>query len=504
MQDMQAINEEYLRYWGLEHHPFLLAPDGHMMCITGQYFECYERLKYAIMTNKGGVLIASEEAGLGKTTMLLKLIEDMTEEHGKDFRYAYIDHPTVSADQMIGQISEMISGLAPSKNKLENLATLKNALIAGKMEGGRNIIVVDEGQMLCEARPVLQELRALINLTHNGQYLHTFILSGQKALWDTLQEMPEFWQRLPVRYYFTPLRFEETRELVRYRLNKAGLDVAREIFSDEAIEIIHKYSQGLPRTIIAVSDLALLNGFNDKTRKVSFKEVSKAISSMSGRGETMPYVISERNGETAQSAPRPAETSSPVRNGFLSIENVSRNPGGNLFGAMQVLKPVIVVLLIITFIFIGAAGYRMFSSPKDPPPSTVIIKEVEKPEPPQKPAPENPSPQAATESARAEQPASPAWLETGSQKDTIESFREEMAKKKGGSGRYAVVAVDAANIRSEPDIESSRILTIVRGERLPIIGEKNDVDGMKWYKINLYGNRTGWISSTVANAAGSR
>ena len=129
----------------------------------------------------------------------------------------------------------MISGLKPSENRLKNLTILKNALIAGKMEGGRNIIVIDEGQMLCEAQSVLQELRALINLTHNGEYLHTFILSGQKALWDTLQEMPEFWQRLPVRYYFTPLRFEETRELVRYRLNKAGLDVARELFSEDAM-----------------------------------------------------------------------------------------------------------------------------------------------------------------------------------------------------------------------------------------------------------------------------
>ena len=133
---MQTVSEEYLRYWGLEHHPFLLAPDGHMMCVTGQYFECYERLKYAIMTNKGGVLIASEDAGLGKTTMLLKLIEDMTDQHGNNFRYAYIDHPTLTADQMIGQITEMISGLTQFNNKLENLATLKSALIAGKMEGG--------------------------------------------------------------------------------------------------------------------------------------------------------------------------------------------------------------------------------------------------------------------------------------------------------------------------------------------------------------------------------
>ncbi len=71
---------------------------------------------------------------------------------------------------------------------------------------------------------------------------------------------------------------------------------------------------------------------------------------------------------------------------------------------MQLLKPVIVILLIITFIFIGAVGYRMFSSPKDPP-STVIIKEVEKPEAPKKPAVENPPAQNADEAGKTEQPA---------------------------------------------------------------------------------------------------
>ncbi len=494
---MQAITEEYLRYWGLEHHPFLLAPDGHMMCVTGQYFECYERLKYAITTNKGGVLIASEDAGLGKTTMLLKLIEDMTEEYGANFRYAYIDHPTLTADQMIGQITGMISGLTPSDNKLENLATLKSALIAGKMEGGKNIIVIDEGQMLCEARSVLQELRALINLTHNGEYLHTFILSGQKALWDTLQEMPEFWQRLPVRYYFTPLRFEETRELVRYRLNKAGLDVAREIFSDEAVEIIHKYSKGLPRTIIAVSDLALLNGYNDKTRKIGFKEVAKAINSMSGRGETMPYVITEKKDETRGPAQRTPELSSTNHNGFTPVEYVSRNPGRSFFDSVQILKPVIVILLIITFIFIGAIGYRMISPPKEPP-NTVIIKEIERPEAPKKPAAENSSAQASEPES---QPQASAWAssDTFSQKDTIAAYKEDM-KKKQEIKRLAVVSVNLANVRAAPSLESSRILTIVRGEKLPIVDEKTDDAGTKWYGVSLYGNRTGWIASTVANS----
>jgi uncharacterized protein YgiM (DUF1202 family) len=80
----------------------------------------------------------------------------------------------------------------------------------------------------------------------------------------------------------------------------------------------------------------------------------------------------------------------------------------------------------------------------------------------------------------------------------IETFREE-ARKKRESNRYAVVTVDAANVRSAPDLESSRILTIVRGEKLPIIGEKDDTDGTKWYKVNLYGDRAGWIASTTVD-----
>jgi hypothetical protein len=81
----------------------------------------------------------------------------------------------------------------------------------------------------------------------------------------------------------------------------------------------------------------------------------------------------------------------------------------------------------------------------------------------------------------------------------IAAFREDM-KKRQESPRHAVVTVDAANVRSAPDIEPSRILTIVRGETLPIIEEKTDSTGIKWYKVILYGTRTGWIASIVASA----
>lgn len=508
--------EEYIKYWGLGQHPFILAPDGRMMCVTGQYFECLERLKYAINTNKGGVLIVSEEAGLGKTTTIFRLIDDMRTQHGEAFKFAYIDHPTLTPSQIIAYITgcikevqsnektpsnltidfldnrmHIVSNLQQDGDKLKNLLVLRDALIEVKEQGGKSIIVIDEGQMLCGAEDVLQELRMLINLTHKNEYLHTFILSGQKTLWETIKNMPEFWQRLPVRYYFTPLRFEETRELIRYRLNKAGLDVAREIFTDDALEIIHKYSKGLPRTIIALADLALLAGYTDRTRKVTFKEVSKAINAMTGRGDSLPYVDNEKK-EADREPYVNASVQSPkkVETGKRHVEYVShdfRDDQGAEERGITYSKPFLITLIVIFSLFFGGFAYHLLTPPPSKPDTIVIIKR----DPPVQLQESKPQAQESVPpSETTDKPASTQEVKT-TKTDTPEPKKESQPE------RYAVVNKDAVNVRNAPYLQSQRIGIIFRGESLNIIDERTDGTGTKWYKILLYGNREGWISDTV-------
>ncbi len=511
------MTEEYIKYWGLEQHPFILAPDGRMMCVTGQYFECLERLKYAINTNKGGVLIVSEEAGLGKTTTILRLIDDMRVQYGEAFKFAYIDHPTLTPSQIIAYITgcikdfqanektpsnltidfldnrmHIVSDLQQDGDKLKNLLVLKDALIEVKEQGGKSIIVIDEGQMLCGAEDVLQELRMLINLTYNNEYLHTFILSGQKALWDTIKNMPEFWQRLPVRYYFTPLRFEETRELVRYRLNKAGLDVAREIFTDDALEIIHKYSKGLPRTIIALADLALLAGYTDRTRKITFKEVSKAINAMTGRGDSLPYIDTDRKDSDRESpASTSMQSSKKTETDKKHVEYIAHDFRDDQDIERQHItysKPFLVTLVVIFALFFGGLGYHLLA-PTPSKPETIVIFRKTPAVPHQEVAPQ-PQENLPASEGPADKPASPQGTETA-KKETAEP------KKESKPERYAVVNKDAVNVRNAPHLQSQRIGIIFRGESLSVIEERTDGTGTKWYKILLYGNREGWISDTV-------
>lgn len=284
-----VMSQGYLDYWDLDKDPFYLAPDDEMMYLGGQYYECFERLLYAVNTNKGGALIVSEEAGLGKTTILLRLMSEMREDYGEQFRYAFIDHPTLTTAQLVADISKGLTGTKPGDDKYRNLTTMKESLISLKRQGGRALVVVDEAQMLCDRKDVLQELRILMNLTYEKEHLFTVILSGQRPLWDAVKSIPELWQRLPVKYYLMPLKLEDTKNLLTCRLEKAGLEDGNEVFTQEAIEIVHRYSKGTPRTIVALADLSLLIGFTYQASKIGFKEVSKAINAMSGKSEGYPY-----------------------------------------------------------------------------------------------------------------------------------------------------------------------------------------------------------------------
>ncbi|OPX97598.1 MAG: Archaeal ATPase [Syntrophorhabdus sp. PtaB.Bin006] len=509
------MSEEYIEYWGLARHPFLLAPDSKMMCVTGQYYECLERLKYAIGTNKGGVLIVSEDAGLGKTTILLKLVDEMKEEYGEAFRHAFIHHPALSPAQMIAQITGSIAGIEPHEDKLKNLILLKDALMEVKEQGGKSIIIVDEAQMLCESHDVLQELRALINLTHNGEYLHTFILSGQRALWNTVKGLPEFWQRLPVRYYFIPLRVEETKEMIRFRLRKAGLDESKEVFADDALEIIHRFSRGSPRTVIALADLSLLVGFTNQSDRITFKEVSKAINTMSGKGDTMPYVQTERREDRGPSISSLAniDRGTEIGRGYEK-QNLSFNGRESLeqwvmqYG--QYARPIVTVVVMIAVVLLGIMGYRYAFMPKKA--STVAV-EAGKKESVDKLAVESKESreERTTEDFGAgKAPGSSkevlTVVEPSRQKAEAPLLSGESAVRRGqqstknevaGPAREAVINKLAANIRTRPGLDAPRFAMLFQGETVKILDETSDDNGEKWYKIPVLGRKEGWISETV-------
>ncbi|MCX7966763.1 MAG: AAA family ATPase [Syntrophorhabdaceae bacterium] len=464
--------EPYLKYWGLEKHPFLLAPDSNMMYMAGQYFECFERLKYAVATQKGGVLIVSEDAGLGKTTILLKLIDELKQKYNDTFRYAFIDHPTMNPSQIISFITKEILGVSHYDDKLKNIIALKDALIELKTRGGKAIIIVDEAQLLCGKNDILQELRILINLNYENEYLHTFILSGQKPLWDEIKNLPEFWQRLPVKYYFMPLRVDETKELIKFRLNNAGLNTERRIFTDDALELIHRHAKGSPRTIIALADMALLAGYADRAGIIGFKEIQKALDMMSGKGESLPYIVPEKARERTVST-------DGVKTPFKNIKMSANKYEETKNTSETQTRPFFIILAFLFFMLLGGVAYHYLMPTKENN-ST-------------KHKAENTRPVNVKDSQISEK-------EKVGAKDlnytlTDENLTANLRTK--AYERELLVTKPVVNIRSAPDITAPRIAMIFQGEILKAKEEKRDSAGNVWYKVPLYGDKEGWVSEIV-------
>jgi len=290
----------YLRYWGLSQAPFSLAPNPRMFYLSDQHRECLMRLKFAIHSGKGGALLISEHAGDGKTTTLHLLMQEIREERGDQVRVAYLDYPTMTPTQMVGEIARQLGVGAVRGDKVEDINALRELLRANHDHGIHSLVIVDEGQMMADRPDLLQEFRILLNFCSSGEFLLTFVLSGQAPLEPAVRAMPEFWQRLPVRFFLKNLHLRDTSGMIAHRMAVAGAE--RPIFTETALEGIYRYSGGCPRVICAVADLALVIGHSNRARQVDFAEVTQACSDMEHSGASYHY-FNFLEGET-----RPPET----------------------------------------------------------------------------------------------------------------------------------------------------------------------------------------------------
>jgi len=271
---------DYYGYWGLERPPFTLTPDPSKLYMSRRHTECLLRLKYAVNTNKGGALLISQNAGDGKTSVLKRLVSDLESERPGEYRVAFVSHPTLTPRQMIQEISRQTGCEIKRRDKMRTVNDFRDYLTFLYENNQRALVIVDEGQMLARRPDVLDELRTLLNFCVGDRFLLSFILSGQRPLEGAIRAMPEFWQRLPVRFFLQNLDAVDTRKMLEYRLALAGLEEGASIFTDAAYRSIFEFSDGCPRVACSVADLALVVGQARRVREIDDAEVAEASTDM--------------------------------------------------------------------------------------------------------------------------------------------------------------------------------------------------------------------------------
>jgi len=104
-------------------------------------------------------------------------------------------------------------------------------------------------------------LRLLSNINTDKDQLLQIILVGQPELLENLKrpELRQFAQRISVHYHLSPLTFAESCAYIRHRLSVAG--ARREIFDPFAMGALYYFTDGVPRLINSICDMALVYAF---------------------------------------------------------------------------------------------------------------------------------------------------------------------------------------------------------------------------------------------------
>lgn len=274
----------YTNFYGFKEKPFNTTPDSHFFFPSEKHVEALNSLRYAIEDRKGFVVVTGE-IGAGKTTICRTLINQM------DYatKIALITNTHLTVRELIMAILDEFEIEYTTGSKQKLIALLNNFLIKQLSSNVNVVLIIDEAQNLTPK--VLEEIRMLSNLETEKEKLIQIILLGQPQLKAKLSnsKLEQFKQRITVYYHLDALTFSETRDYIYHRLKSAGLEKIKDIFLDEAINLIYAYSKGIPRLINLTCDSALLSGYvkdtkqitaqiiNDvvKEREFSFKDTSK-------------------------------------------------------------------------------------------------------------------------------------------------------------------------------------------------------------------------------------
>jgi general secretion pathway protein A len=279
----------YQEFFGLRENPFRVNPDPRYLFLTPGTQEALASLAYGIR-NRYGIILMTGEVGTGKTTLLHAIIDGLRQTQAVT---AFIFNSRLGAGGFFNMLMTDFGILCESKTKSEKLFRLNQWLWERFRAGQTAVLIVDEAQNL--SVEVLEEIRLLTNLETSTEKLLQIVLSGQPELEVKLKrtELRQLRQRIAIHCRTAALSHEETQGYIFKRLSIAGAE-GQPIFSPEAIESIHLYSQGIPRVINILCENALIHAFADQMSLVSAAYITEVAKDLDLDGAELDVSLTGR------------------------------------------------------------------------------------------------------------------------------------------------------------------------------------------------------------------
>src|SRR6056297_4287788 len=261
----------YSESFGFTERPFTLSPDPDFLFWSPAHKRAFSVLEYGLVT-QSPLTVVTGEVGTGKTT----LIQALLRQTDQDMTVGLVSNAQGDRGDLLRWLLNAFDvPVEQGSDYVSLFQQFQNFVLAEYAAGRHVVLIINEAQNL--GADMLEELRMLTNINSGKDELLQIILVGQPELRDLIRqpELRQFAQRVTAAYHLDPMDLETTLNYVEHRLRHAG-GTGKE-FSPEAIHHIHEESEGIPRMINKLCDLALVYASSAGEEKVGVGTIKELI-----------------------------------------------------------------------------------------------------------------------------------------------------------------------------------------------------------------------------------
>jgi len=368
----------FLDFFGLREEPFGMTPDPAYLYASRTHSDALASLSLGIQDNRGFLALIAEP-GMGKTTLLYRLLEELRDST----RTVHVFQTQCTSREFIEYILYDLGVDTSGMGLVAMHGKLNEILFEELLEGKRFVLVVDEAQNLDDT--VLETVRMLSNFeTHNAKLLQ-IILAGQPRLADKLAQprLSQLRQRIAVLGRLEPFTMEETALYIEHRLKVAGF-CGEPIFDIASIRLIARQSKGIPRNINNICYNALLLSYTRGRRTVTAEIVQEAAARLGMESlASEPLAVADfvaapvaPPAAVKVSVPHAAPIAAPIHKNRLSKAYLTYDAGKKISLPRWPVRSAILALILLSGTLLLAILGRseskhvispaMFDNPSDP------------------------------------------------------------------------------------------------------------------------------------------